>query len=77
MSVIPCTGAVAQLTVAICGSSGFFNNFYSSWYCGSNSVWRSLVTGALPPILLTLWQALVMPNAFYRLAVIESQSVSF
>ncbi|KAK9864060.1 hypothetical protein WJX84_009179 [Apatococcus fuscideae] len=70
------TGAVAQLTVAICGSSGIFNTFYSDWYCASDSTWRSLVTGSLPPILLTLWQALVMPNAFYRLAIIESQSVS-
>ncbi|KAK9817083.1 hypothetical protein WJX72_009273 [[Myrmecia] bisecta] len=70
------SGAIAQATVAICGSSGFFNRFYSSAYCGQNSLLRSIITGILPQVLLLLWQNLIMPNALYRLAQIEGQWVS-
>ena len=60
-------GVIAQLTITIC-ASGTGGQFYSSWYCSQKSVGRSLFTAVLPPLLLMLWQALVMPNALYRFA---------
>ena len=61
-----CAGAVAQITVAVCGAAGSANRLYSQWYCERNSLAQKLITSVLPTILLVLWQNLVMPNALYR-----------
>ncbi|KAL3131896.1 hypothetical protein ABBQ38_007601 [Trebouxia sp. C0009 RCD-2024] len=64
------TGIVAQTTVAVCNRRG---SYTWNWYCGQQNVARSLFTSVLPPLLLMLWQSLVMPNVLYRLAWIESR----
>ncbi len=53
------------------------NKFYSSWYCSRNSQARSLLTAVVPPLLLMLWQNLVMPNALYRFAWVSASCVAF
>lgn len=58
-------GIVAQTTVAVCNRRG---SYTWNWYCGQQNVARSLFTSVLPPLLLMLWQSLVMPNVLYRLA---------
>ncbi|KAL0050236.1 hypothetical protein WJX82_006955 [Trebouxia sp. C0006] len=64
------TGVVANVTVAVCNKG---SRYYWSWYCGQKNVARSLFTAVLPPLLLMLWQSLVMPNVLYRFAWIESK----
>ncbi len=65
---------VANVTVAVCNKG---SRYYWSWYCGQKNVARSLFTAVLPPLLLMLWQSLVMPNVLYRFAwVSHSQLVS-
>ena len=60
-------GAVAQITVAICGGGqGPANRLYSEWYCQRHSLGQKLITSMVPTILLVLWQNLVMPNVLYR-----------
>ena len=56
---------MAQTTVAVCSASSRYN---WDWYCGQQNVARSLFTAVLPPLLLMLWQSLVMPNVLYRFA---------
>ena len=58
-------GVVAQTTVAVCSAS---SKYSWDWYCGQQNVARSLFTAVLPPLLLMLWQSLVMPNVLYRFA---------
>ena len=70
-------GIIAQATVAICGSGSVLNKFYSGWYCSRNSQARSLLTAVVPPLLLMLWQNLVMPNALYRFAWVSASCVAF
>jgi hypothetical protein len=40
--------------------------FAGSAFCHAHSKWRSILTGVLPPLLLTLWQNLFMPQLVYR-----------
>ena len=60
---------MAQTTVAVCNKD---SRYYWSWYCGQKNVARSLFTAVLPPLLLMLWQSLVMPNVLYRFAWVSS-----
>ena len=62
---------VANVTVAVCNNG---SRYYWSWYCGQKNVARSLFTAVLPPLLLMLWQSLVMPNVLYRFAWVSHES---
>ena len=35
------------------------------WFCSSNNYIRKLITGVVPPLILTLWQGIVVPQWFY------------
>lgn len=56
-----CIGAVTNITDAICKREQFANNIF----CESTSKFKSLITGVLPPLLLTLWQNLFLPQLIY------------
>ncbi|BDA42899.1 probable CSC1-like protein ERD4 at C-terminar half [Coccomyxa sp. Obi] len=55
------TGAVTTCTNAICTRQELADNVF----CRSTSKFKSLITGVLPPLLLTLWQNLFMPQLIY------------
>ena len=57
-------GAVAQATIAICGSPT--DRFYNVWYCTRSATARNLVSAVLPTILVTVWRSVVMPMVLYR-----------
>lgn len=40
--------------------------FASNPYCRSHSIWKGILSSVLPPLLLTLWQNLCMPQLIYR-----------
>lgn len=64
-------GVVANVTVAVCNKS---SRYYWGWYCSQKNVARSLFTAVLPPLLLMLWQSMVMPNVLYRFAWVRHES---
>lgn len=35
------------------------------WFCSSNNYVRKLITGVVPPLILTIWQGVVVPQWFY------------
>ena len=57
-------GALAQLTIAVCGSRT--NRFYSAWYCSQSNLARNLVTAVVPSIIVTLYRSLAAVHLFYR-----------
>lgn len=63
-------GSLNQLTLALC-SNGPANKWYSQAYCGRSSIYRTFVTGILPPVLLTLIQMFLLPQAAYRYNLTE------
>lgn len=76
------TGAFTQLNVALCGSSGGGTAPYgsgTSFYCSDNwfaTLLRNLVTGFLPSVLLSVYQAVVLPLALYSTSQSEAGAVS-
>ena len=69
------TGAFSQLSTAICNSE----SASKSWFC-SDAWWakfcRNLLTGFLPSLLLTLYQSLALPIAFYIIGQAEGVNYS-
>lgn len=61
METIVHAGAVTNITNALCQRAQFAENIF----CASTSKFKSLITGVLPPLLLTLWQNLFMPQLVY------------
>lgn len=55
-------GAVTQIQQVVCQNALFANNPY----CRSHSIWKGIMSAVLPPLLLTLWQNLCMPQLIYR-----------
>ena len=55
-------GAVTQVQSLVCQNAEFATNPY----CKSKSIWKGIMTSVLPPLLLTLWQNLCMPQLVYR-----------
>ena len=55
-------GAVTQVQTLVCQNAAFAGNPY----CRSRSIWKGIMTAVLPPLLLTLWQNLCMPQLVYR-----------
>lgn len=55
-------GAVTQVQSLVCQNAQFALNPY----CKSKSIWKGIMTSVLPPLLLTLWQNLCMPQLVYR-----------
>lgn len=62
--------------MAICSNIDDIHNRHLVRFCSSKSTLRTLLSGVAPSLLLVLYEAIAMPHAFYRLAVIESQAVS-
>jgi hypothetical protein len=54
------TGTVTQLNQVICTGS---NTGKFTWYCATNM--SKFVVAVAPPILLSLWQQMVLPVLFY------------
>ena len=59
-----CAGALAQLTIAVCGSPT--NTFYSGWYCSRSKLARNLVTAVVPSILVTVYRSVAAVHLYYR-----------
>ena len=55
-------GAVTQVQTLVCQNAAFAENPY----CKSRSIWKGIMTAVLPPLLLTLWQNMCMPQLVYR-----------
>ena len=55
-------GAVTQVQTLVCQNAAFADNPY----CKSRSIWKGIMTAVLPPLLLTLWQNMCMPQLVYR-----------
>ena len=64
-------GAVTQIQSVVCSNSLFSNNPY----CRSKSIWKGILSSVLPPLLLTLWQNLCMPQLIYRGTQVFGQSL--
>ena len=50
-------------------------DIYSEWYCEENSH-RQFITGWIPPILVSVWQNMIMPNALYYLVQASASCAS-
>lgn len=76
------TGAFSQLSTAICGvpaGDADPTTYATSWFCSDERLarfLRNLLTGFLPSLLLSLYQVLVLPLAFYLVAQAEATSFS-
>ena len=55
-------GGVTNVTSTICKRA----EFGASAFCRSDSRWKGVLTSVIPPLLLTLWQNLCMPQLIYR-----------
>ena len=62
------SGAVTQIQQVVCQNAAFAGNPY----CKSHSIWKGILSSVLPPLLLTLWQNLCMPQLIYRGAQVLS-----
>lgn len=62
-----CAGSISQLTLLLCGSPGSnaATGVKWDWYCSGNNYVRKLITGVVPPLILTFWQGIVVPRWFY------------
>jgi len=71
------TGMFATIVTSVCQvesdtNSRYLNSFLS-WYCSSEArIYRGLISGVLPPILLTLWEVFVI--SFYMLYLVQKQN---
>ena len=63
------------MLMALCSKQDTLHNKHLAKFCSSKSLLRSVLSGVAPSLLLVLYEAIAMPHAFYRLAVIESQAV--
>ena len=61
-------GGVTNATAAICKRAQFAANAF----CRPTSRWRGPLTSVIPPLLLTLWQNLCMPQLIYRGAQVRT-----
>ena len=59
-------GGVTNITNTICRTRALGD----SLFCRQTPYARGLITGLLPPILLSTWNNVVMPNAFYSGALL-------
>ena len=50
-------------------------DLYSEWYCEENDH-QQLITGWIPPILVSVWQNMIMPNALYYLVQASASCAS-
>lgn len=74
------TGIFSQLSAALCGgSNGSPGSLTGTWFC-SNDFWasliRSVVTSLLPSILMTVYQAVILPMYIVLCCQAESRYVS-
>ncbi|GMH41955.1 hypothetical protein BSKO_09874 [Bryopsis sp. KO-2023] len=71
-------GAMSRLNNFLCGRTD--SPWYWNAYCAKNgdneSRLRSLVTGWLPPILVSVWQNMIMPKSLYYLAQARATCIS-
>ena len=60
------TGALSNLTVALCGGTPETNKLYSSTYCDSSgTIPLTLLTSIVPVALSAFWDTFVMPLTLY------------
>jgi len=52
------------------------SDHYWDWYC-SHRLYQRMLTGWLPPILVSLWQNMIMPNGLYYLVQATARCASF
>jgi hypothetical protein len=74
------TGAFSQLESALCGGAeGEKGSLTGSWFC-SDDFWaktvRSIITGILPALLMSIYQSVILPIYIYSCAVAESRNIS-
>ena len=74
------TGSFSQLDAALCGSSSTAPGSLSgTWFCGDDfwgKLLRNIITGMLPAILMSVYQAVLLPIYIYACALAESRYVS-
>lgn len=74
------TGAFSQLEAALCGGEqGQKGSLSGTWFCSDEffaKLLLSVLTGVLPSVLMTVYQAVVLPIYMMTCAQAESQSVS-
>jgi len=58
---------VSQLNTLLCGSpeSNNATGIKWGWYCKKGNYANKLLTGVVPPLVLTFWQGIVVPRWFY------------
>jgi len=66
-------GALANVEYALCVAAPAPARARRAAFCSHSSFARSLLTGTLPPILVSMWSCLVMPKALYKGALLLSQ----
>lgn len=74
------TGSFSQLDAALCGGqAGQTGTLSGTWFC-SDEFWgkllRNVITGMLPAILMSVYQAVLLPVYIYTCALAESRHVS-
>jgi len=72
-------GSISQLSLLLCGSpsSTAETGIRWGWYCSGNNYIRKLITGVVPPLVLTFWQGIVVPRWFYYWCQAERRATSF
>lgn len=72
-------GSISQLSLLLCGSASSTakTGIRWNWYCTGDNYLRKVVTGVLPPLILTFWQGIVVPRWFYYWCQAERRAQSF
>lgn len=58
-------GGLSMLNTYICGDEGSKQYRGAEWYCDDGSFMKSLVSGIVPSVLITLWQNWLLPIGLY------------
>jgi hypothetical protein len=70
-----CAAAIANINLALCNT---YIGSASEWYCGSaidqdpgSILFQLISSSAIPSLLLSVWQTVVMPHALYSLTLVR------
>jgi hypothetical protein len=66
---------MAQLNIALCGGTEETNTIYWASYCEGPQIWRELLTGVVPSLVLSLYQNMLLPNTLYGLTQVRAVGV--
>ncbi|GMH42492.1 hypothetical protein BSKO_10411 [Bryopsis sp. KO-2023] len=70
-------GGLSKLSEVLCDPDG--DSYVGEGYCkDTGRLWspQKLITGWLPPVLVSLWQNMVMPNLLYMLVQMQASCIS-